>query len=377
MATNIVKRELTTSLLSLNDYIIYHYIKYGRFGNFHFCQAKKDYKNYLIKVLKKSVILEKKLFDKIFHELQIYEKLRNSLFFTKLIGIATNDPKYLVLFFDFVPGGKLRTLLNTKKKLPLEHAKFYVANILLILENLHKNKIIYRDLKPDNLLIKENGYLTMLDISYAKELKNKNDLTYTLCGTPNYLAPEIILNKGYNYSIDFWSLGVILFEMLVGKDPFHSHDPMLIYQNILTNKMQFPKIIDRDAKTLINHLLVPDPSKRYGCLKNGGDDIKNHRLYNDFRWRRLGEESLDPPFKPQFEEEEVYTKYYDEEKVNNKLKEKYEKKKEEAERIKKEFQENKNANKAKKVNLIEGIEIIDSDTEAKEILESEDPFIDW
>ena len=235
---------------------------------------------------------------------------------------------------DYVPGGKLRTLLNTKKKLPLEHAKFYVANILLILENLHKNKIIYRDLKPDNLLIKENGYLTMLDISYAKELKNKNDLTYTLCGTPNYLAPEIILNKGYNYSIDFWSLGVILFEMLVGKDPFHSHDPMLIYQNILTNKMQFPKIIDRDAKTLINHLLVPDPSKRYGCLKNGGDDIKNHRLYNDFRWRRLGEESLDPPFKPQFEEEEVYTKYYDEEKVNNKLKEKYEKKKEEAERIK-------------------------------------------
>ena len=378
MAANIIKRELNTPLFSLNDYVINHYIHYGRFGNFHFCQVKKDEtKNYLVKILKKSVILEKKLFDKILNELRMYEKLGHSLFFPKLIGIATNDPKYLGLFFDFVPGGKLRTLLNNKKKFQLEHSKFYLGNILLILENLHKNKIIYRDLKPDNLLIKQNGYLTILDISYTKELKNKNDLTYTLCGTPNYLAPEIILNKGYNYSIDFWSLGVILFEMLVGKDPFYSHDPMLIYQNILTNKMQFPKIIDRDAKTLINHLLVPDPSKRYGCLKNGGDDIKNHRLYNDFRWRRLSDESLEPPFKPEFEEDEIYTKFYDEEKINRKLKEKYDKKKEEAERIKKEFQENKNANKAKKVNLIEGVEIIDSDTEAKEILESEDPFIDW
>ena len=378
MAANIIKRELNIPLFSLNDYIINHYIHYGRFGHFHFCQAKKDEtKNFLVKVLKKSVILDKKLFDKILHELQIYEKLGHSLFFPKLIGLATNDPKFLVLFFDFVPGGKLRTLLNIKKKFPLEHSKFYLGNILLILENLHKNKIIYRDLKPDNLLIKENGYLTILDISYAKELKNRNDLTYTLCGTPNYLAPEIILNKGYNYSIDFWSLGVILFEMLVGKDPFHNHDPMLIYQNILTNKIQFPKIIDRDAKALIKHLLVPEPSKRYGCLKNGGDDIKNHRLYNDFRWRRLSEESLEAPFKPEFEEEEIYSKFYDEEKINVKMKEKYIKKKEEAERLKKEFQENKNVNKAKKVNLIEGVEIIDSDTEAKEILESEDPFIDW
>ena len=378
MTSNIVKRELTTTLFSLNDYIINHYIHFGRFGNFHFCQKKNDEtKNFFLKVLKKSVILEKKLFDKILHEIRIYEKLGNSPFFPKLIGLATNDPKYLGLFFNYIPGGKLRTLLNQKKKFPLEHAKFYLANILLILENLHKNKIIYRDLKPDNLLIKQNGYLTILDISYAKELKNKNDFTHTLCGTPNYLAPEIILNKGYNYSIDFWSLGIILFEMLVGKDPFHSHDPMLIYQNILTNKMQFPKIIDRDAKTLIIHLLVPDPEKRYGCLKNGADDIKNHRLYNDFRWRRLSDESLEPPIKPEFEEQDVYTKYYDEEKINNKLKEKYEKKKEEAERLKKEFQENKNANKQKKVNLIEGVEIIDSDTEAKEILESEDPFIDW
>ena len=113
MATNIIKRELTTPLFSLNDYIINHYIHYGRFGNFHFCQTKKDEtKNFFLKVLKKSVILEKKLFDKILKEIKIYEKLNRSLFFPKLIGLATNDPKYLGLFFNFVPGGKLRTLLT-------------------------------------------------------------------------------------------------------------------------------------------------------------------------------------------------------------------------------------------------------------------------
>ena len=377
MAVNIPVRNLTTPLFNLNEQIISHYISYGRFGNFHYSMHKKEYKNYFLKVLKKSVILDRKLFDKIYHEIELYEKLGNSIYFPKLLGLSTNDPKYIGLLFEFIPGGKLRTLLKSKKVLSLEQTKFYIANILLLLEHLHKNKIIYRDLKPDNLLFKENGYLTLLDITYAKELKNSNDLTYTLCGTPNYLAPEIILNKGYNYSVDFWSLGIILYEMLVGKDPFYSHDPMLIYQNILINKLKFPKIIDRDAKTLINYLLVADPHKRYGCLKNGVNDIKNHRLYNDFRWKRLSDFSLAAPFKPDFEEEnDVFSKYYDEEKINIKLKEKYEKHKEEAEKIKKEFQENKNA-KSKKVNLIEGMEIFDSDTEAREILESEDPFMDW
>jgi serine/threonine protein kinase len=165
--------------------------------------------------------------------------------------------------------------------------------------------------------------------------------------------------------------------MLVGKDPYHHHDPLIIYQNILKNRMNFPKIIDRDAKSLINHLLVQDPNKRFGCLKSGISDIRNHRLYNDFRWRKLNDNSLEAPFKPDFEDEKsIISKYYDEEKINVKIKEKYDISKEESERIKKESQENKNA-KTKKVNLIEGIEIIDSDTEAKEILESEDPFIDW
>ena len=376
MSVNSLKKEIIFPLLNLFDYSITNHYKFGRLGHYHFCTHKKEQKQYLVKILKKSVILEKKLFQKIFDELKLYQKLRNAQFFPRLIGISTSDPKFFGIFFRFPSGGRLRNLLNQNKKLPLEMTKFYVANILLILEELHKNKIIYRDLKIDSLLIKDNGYLTVMDISYSKELKKNSDKTFTLCGTPNYLAPEIILDNGYSFSVDFWSLGIIFFEMLMGKDPFNNKDPIIIYQNILTNNKKFPKIIDRDAKTLINHLLVADPQKRYGCLKNGVSDIKNHRLYNDFEWDKLWECSMEAPFVPAIEEGEPITKYFDEEKCNIKIKEKYLKKKEEIEKLKKEITENKNI-KNKKISLLEGTEVIDSDTEAKEINENEDPFLDW
>ena len=377
MSVNSLKKEIIFPLLNLFDYSITNHYKFGRLGHYHFCTHKKEQKIYLVKILKKSVILEKKLFQKILDELKLYQKLRNAQFFPRLIGISTSDPKFFGIFFRFPSGGRLRNLLNQNKKLHLEMAKFYIANILLILEELHKNKIIYRDLKIDSLLIKDNGYLTVMDISYSKELKKNSDKTFTLCGTPNYLAPEIILNNGYSFSVDFWSLGIIFFEMLMGKDPFNNKDPIIIYQNILTNNKKFPKIIDRDAKTLINHLLVADPKKRYGCLKNGVSDIKNHRFYNDFQWDRLWECALEAPFLPTFEEGETITKYFDQEKCNVKLKEKYLKKKEEIEKIKKELMENKNTKNNKKLSLLEGAEIIDSDTEAKEINELEDPFLEW
>ena len=376
MSVNQLKKEIIFHSINLSDCIIKNHYKFGRFGKYHLCLHEKEQKTYLVKTLKKSVIIEKNLLKKILLELKLYQKLRNAQFFPRLVGISTNDTKFLGLFFRFPTGGRLRNLLNKNKKLPLEMVKFYVANILLILEELHKNKIIYRDLKIDNLLIKDNGYLTVMDITYAKELKKFSEKTFTLCGTPNYLAPEIILNNGYNFSVDFWSLGIIFFELLTGKDPFSSKDPILIYQNILTNNKKFPKIIDRDAKTLINHLLVADPKKRYGCLKNGVSDIKNHRLYNDFQWDKLWECSMEAPFLPTIEEGEEITKYFDEEKCNLKIKEKYLKKKEEIEKLKKEIMENKNI-KTKKISLLEGTEVIDSDTEAKEINESEDPFLEW
>ena len=345
----------------------------GSYGRVRLCKHKKTGEIYVMKTLKKNEIIKQKQVDHVYSEFNILSSLKHP-FIVQLIGYNFEDPKYIYFIMDYIQGGELFTLLRTKGSFPVPQTKFYIAHIITIFEYLHSKNIVYRDLKPENILINKNGYLKLTDFGFAKILDNEK--TYTLCGTPEYLAPEIILNKGHGKAVDWWTLGILLYEMLVGIDPFSDDDPMKTYQKILKGKINFPKTIDKDAKSLIKHLLTQDTSKRYGCLKNGVSDIKNHRLYNDFEWDKLWECSMEAPFLPTIEEGEPITKYFDEEKCNIKIKEKYLKKKEEIEKLKKEITENKNI-KNKKISLLEGTEVIDSDTEAKEINENEDPFLDW
>jgi serine/threonine protein kinase len=157
-------------------------------------------------------------------------------------GIITNDQKYLYFVLEFVAGGELFTVLRTQGNFSEDQTKFYGAHIITIFEYLHSKNIIYRDLKPENVLINTNGYLKLADFGFAKIIDGK---TYTLCGTPEYLAPEIILNKGHGKPVDWWTLGILIYEMLVGIDPFNDDDPMMIYQKIIKGKIKFPKSIDR------------------------------------------------------------------------------------------------------------------------------------
>jgi len=162
-------------------------------------------------------------------------------------------------------------------------------------EYLHSKDIIYRDLKPENILIDAKGYLKLTDFGFAKICQGR---TYTLCGTPEYLAPEILLNKGHGKPVDWWTFGVLLYEMIAGIDPFNDEDPMLIYQNILKGKLKFPSSFPSNAKSLVKHILTQDLSKRYGNLKNGVNDIKNHRFFKDLDWQALIKYKLKPPYVP-------------------------------------------------------------------------------
>ena len=231
--------------------------------------------------------------DHVISEFSILRTI-NHPFLVNLLGY-TQDDRYLYFGLEFVQGGELFTYLRTIGKLELNHTKIYSAQILTMFEYLHSLNIVYRDLKPENLLICADGYLKLTDFGFAKVIEGR---TYTLCGTPEYLAPEILLNKGHGKPVDWWTLGIILYEMLAGIDPFSDEDPMAIYQKILKGKVKFPRNFDSNAKSLVKHLLVADLTKRYGNMKGGVNDIKNHRFFSGFDWIRLVQKSLTMPYVP-------------------------------------------------------------------------------
>lgn len=165
---------------------------------------------------------------------------------------------------------------------------------------LHKKNIVYRDLKPENLLIDTKGFLKLTDFGFAKQIEKR---TYTLCGTPEYLAPEILMQKGHGKPVDWWCLGILIYEMIVGIDPFSDEDPMSIYQNILKGKVKFPSDFPKDSKSLVKHLLVADLAKRYGNLKRGVKDIMRHRWFKNFSWSSCKNQTLEPYFIPKVKDE--------------------------------------------------------------------------
>jgi protein kinase A len=281
--------------INISDYEKLETVGLGSFGRVRLCRNIKTNKIYVLKILKKSEIIRLKQTDHIYSEYHILAFL-NHPFIIQLMGVNFDDPKYLYFLLEYIPGGELFTLLRKKKMFPLEQAKFYIAHIITIFEYIHSKNIIYRDLKPENILITKSGYLKLTDFGFAKYLDN--DKTYTLCGTPEYLAPEIILNKGHGKPVDWWTMGILLYEMLVGIDPFSDDDPMAIYQKIVKGKIHFPKDIDKDAKSLIKHLLNGDTTKRFGCLKNGVKDIATHRFFDKFNWRNFVYRKMAPPFIP-------------------------------------------------------------------------------
>lgn len=162
---------------------------------------------------------------------------------------------------EYVPGGELFSLLRQRGKFDSKTSVFYAAEIVCALEYLHNLQIVYRDLKPENILLDVEGHLKLTDFGFAKRITNK---TYTLCGTPEYLAPEVILSRGHDQCCDWWTLGVIIFEFLSGTPPFFDENQYRVYEKILTTKIEWPRYFDSSAKDLIKKLLVSDPTKRLG-----------------------------------------------------------------------------------------------------------------
>lgn len=198
---------------------------------------------------------------------------------------------------EYIEAGELFRLVQKLKRLDVHFAKFYAAQIILVFEYLHSKNLVYRDLKPENVLLNSDGYLKLSDFGFVKYLK-PGERTYTLCGTPEYLAPEILMNKGHGKAVDWYCLGIFIYEMMAGHCPYIHDDPYEIFKMILSQKIKFPRNFDSNAKSIIRHLTDHDLSRRYGNLKHGSDDVKNHRFFNEVSFANIITQKVKPPYIP-------------------------------------------------------------------------------
>ena len=263
----------------LSDLEVKETIGTGTFGRVRLVKHKGTGKHFALKILKKQEILRMKQVDHILSESSILSEVHHPFVVNMLKGFQDDDRLYLL--FEFVVGGELFSHLRKAGKFPNDVAKFYSSEVMLIFEYLHNKDIIYRDLKPENLLLDANGHIKLTDFGFAKRVPER---TFTLCGTPEYLAPEIIQSKGHGKAVDWWALGILSYEMLVGYPPFFDESPFKVYEKILEGKLQFPKWIDPRAKDLVKGLLTLDHTKRLGTLKRGVQDIKKHKYYAGIDW---------------------------------------------------------------------------------------------
>uniref|UniRef100_A0A0A9X2E0 cGMP-dependent protein kinase n=1 Tax=Lygus hesperus TaxID=30085 RepID=A0A0A9X2E0_LYGHE len=270
----------------------------GGFGRVELVQVAGDpQRSFALKQMKKSQIVETRQQQHIMSEKEIMGEA-NCDFIVKLYK-TFKDRKYLYMLMESCLGGELWTILRDKGHFDDGTTRFYTACVIEAFDYLHSRNIIYRDLKPENLLLDVNGYVKLVDFGFAKRLLHGRK-TWTFCGTPEYVAPEVILNRGHDISADYWSLGVLMFELLTGTPPFTGADPMKTYNIILKgiDAIEFPRNITRNATVLIKKLCRDNPAERLGYQKGGISEIQKHKWFDGFNWEGLRTRTLTPPILP-------------------------------------------------------------------------------
>lgn len=225
----------------------------------------------------------------------VLARVNNPFIVPLKFSFQSEQKLYLVL--AFVNGGELFHHLQREQRFDEERSRFYSAELLLALEHLHELDVVYRDLKPENILLDYTGHIALCDFGLCKLNMKDSDTTNTFCGTPEYLAPEILNGHGYNKTIDWWTLGVLLYEMLAGLPPFYDEITDKMYQKILHNPLVFGDEIGAEARSILTGLLTRDPSQRLGV--NGADEIRRHPFFEkNIDFKRLLQKKIQPPFKP-------------------------------------------------------------------------------
>ncbi|KAI0391375.1 serine/threonine-protein kinase sck1 [Xylariaceae sp. FL0594] len=300
-----------------DDFQILRLIGKGTFGQVYQVRKKDTHRIYAMKVLSKKVIVQKKEVAHTVGERNILVRTATSESpFIVGLKFSFQTDSDLFLVTDYMSGGELFWHLQKEGRFDEKRAKFYIAELILAIQHLHHNDIVYRDLKPENILLDANGHIALCDFGLSKANLTKNDTTNTFCGTTEYLAPEVLLDEsGYTKMVDFWSLGVLVFEMCCGWSPFYAEDTQQMYKNIAFGKVRFPRdTLSQEGRNFVKGLLNRNPKHRLGAVDDA-EELKRHAFFADIDWDSLSKKLITPPFKPKLKSE-TDVSYFDPEFTN-------------------------------------------------------------
>lgn len=296
--------------VSLDDFNLLTVIGRGSYAKVIQAEHKKTGTVYAIKIIKKQMFSDDEDIDWVQTEKSVFETASNHPFLVGLHSCFQTDSR-LFFVIEFVPGGDLMFHMQRQRKLPEDHARFYSAEIILALHFLHSRGIIYRDLKLDNVLIDAEGHVKLTDYGMCKENIGPGDVTSTFCGTPNYIAPEILRAEEYGFSVDWWALGVLMYEMMAGRSPFdvvgmtgdaEQNTEDYLFQIILEKQIRIPRSLSVKAASILKAFLNKDPTERLGCnvdIDEALEDMKNQAFFrNSIDWELLEARQVTPPYNP-------------------------------------------------------------------------------
>ncbi|XP_069062490.1 protein kinase C delta type isoform X2 [Pleurodeles waltl] len=282
-----------SSRLAIENFTFHKVLGKGSFGKVILAELKGKNEFFAIKALKKDVVLIDDDVECTMVEKRVLALAWDNPFLTHIYcSFQTKDHLFFVM--EFLNGGDLMFHIQDKGRFDLFRATFYAAEIVCGLQFLHSRGIIYRDLKLDNVMLDKDGHIKIADFGMCKENVSADNKATTFCGTPDYIAPEILQGLKYTFSVDWWSFGVLLYEMLIGQSPFHGDDEDELFESIRLDTPHYPRWITKESKDILEKLFERDPLKRLGITGN----IKLHPFFKTINWTALEKREVDPPFKP-------------------------------------------------------------------------------